>query len=89
MAQATFVGIKKKTFYFSHESVLSSSVCLLDTGMHQCWGGSLNFKELLLVLVIKNSRIKEWPVRVLSRKFRVNELLLLVISKMLKNQLFS
>ncbi len=42
MAQATLVGIKK-TFYFSHESVLSSIVCLLDTGMHQCWGGSLNF----------------------------------------------
>jgi hypothetical protein len=37
----------------------------------------------------KNSRIKEWPVPVLSRKFRVNELLLLVISKTLKNQWFS
>jgi hypothetical protein len=37
----------------------------------------------------KNSRIKELPVPVLSRKFRVNELLLLLISKTLKNQWFS
>jgi hypothetical protein len=37
----------------------------------------------------KNSGIKEWAVPVLSRKFRVNELLLLVISKTLKNQWFS
>jgi hypothetical protein len=39
--------------------------------------------------LFKNSGIKEWAVPVLSRKFRVNELLLLVISKTLKNQWFS